>query len=224
MIQPRGTVADVNNPDHVQLEADVAELLGELGYLTDSATYHTVMRKEVQDLLKFCNTPTGLYIRGRADRIAIHKHATLCFIWEAKTRRDSTYEDVLIEALPLAHHVRSGIRCLYVFRHCGRGLEYEGAFWTDNLPPINQIIIPTRWGDEYMDYFRSVFSGVFPTVPIQERQKTRGSDDPYVIILKKDRDQWFVEWKVYLRNFTDAALLRHGNEGTNGRRLDTNAV
>jgi len=81
------------NQAHEKLEQDAKDFLSELGFLTDEATYHTVMNLEVKDRLSRIYTPTSLYLRGRADRIAVHKSLPLVFEWEAKTHESRNLHD-----------------------------------------------------------------------------------------------------------------------------------
>lgn len=190
----------VDDPNHADLEARVAHYLEEYNYLLGSGTYHEAMPSETRRRLSLVNTPTAFYVRGRADRVAVHKHAPLCFLWEAKTN-PGPWPNVAIEALPLAHHLASGVDCLYVYWDVPG--KFEGGFWTKKLPVIDRIIIPERWGEWLVKYFRHVFREAFVGVRIVETDRVNGSCDPFLIINKDASRAGMFDWKDAVKAMTD---------------------
>lgn len=177
--------ARTDDPRHAKLEDDVAEFLDSMGFLHDAATYHAAMRPEVVKRLQGLDTPTSLYLRGRADRVAVHKTLPICFEWECKTKaprwndsRAGNGVDLTVEALPLAHHVmksRLGVRALYVYRDEFQNIEC--GFWNHQLPPIRDLWVTPR-GDGIKNYLFTVwppdcFKYVF--------REVRNSNDPFVV-------------------------------------------
>jgi len=172
-----------DNPEHIQLENDVRKYLSGLGFLTDEATYHSVMNPKVKDRLSHIYTPTSLYIRGRADRIAVHTQYDIVFEWEAKTHTSKKYHDMTLEALPLCHHlakIQLDVECLYVYRDSIVG--YDCGFWVKDIPPIRVIMIPERWGRAKSDWFKDQFTRFWPETKIRTTPAYGGSGDPFVII------------------------------------------
>jgi len=166
------------------LEADVTQYLKSKGYAVDSAPYHNKMDKSVVNILQNIYTPTALYLRGRADRIAVRASPPIAFEWEAKTRMDRKYCDCVLEALPLCTHLLHArnldTRCLYVYRNLFK--SYDVGFWVHQMPPVHVIVIPSRWNELQKQYFKEVFKLALPQVRIEFRGKTKGSGDPFLII------------------------------------------
>lgn len=182
----------VNDPRHKRLECDVSAFLIANDFHVAEATYHSVMPKDVVDRLSRVYTPSALYLRTRADRVAVHKTLPICFEWECKTRDPSTkYSNLAIEAFPLAQHVykaKLGVKTLYVYRDEPSG--YDCGFWADALPTIERIICPKR-GDGIAAYLSQAFPGVGLV-----SQETRGSGDPFAIINSETvamLDDWRME-------------------------------
>lgn len=172
-----------NTIEHSQLETDATEYLTAAGFVVAEAPYHATMAEEDVEALQQTVTPTALYIRSRADRIAIRQSPPLVFEWEAKTHTTNKRHDCTLEALPVAIHLLKAqldIRCLYVYRDPYKG--YEVGFWIHDFPEVRVIMIPDRWGDAWTAWFQGVFSNFFPGVKIVDRIKTRGSGDPFLII------------------------------------------
>lgn len=139
--------------------------------------------KSVTEILSRRWSMTALYLRGRADRIAIHKTKPIEFEWEAKTHHNPRYSDLTIEFLPLVHHiskVKLGVKCLYVFNING----VDGGFWAHDLPQIRQIHFPPRV--EYnltRKFIMPLMKSYFPNASIYE-SVVNGSNDPFVIFDK----------------------------------------
>lgn len=169
---------------HKNLETDVSEYLTSKGYWIGDSTYHRVLPSDIKELLSTRYNPTALYLRGRADRIAIHKTHEAVFEWEAKTHTSKTRHDMTIEALPLCHHIAQaslGVQCLYAYRD---GDLYDCGFWVHEWEQldIRVIIIPGRWGREKADWFKVTFQAFFPKVSVCQTGGTNGSGDPFAVV------------------------------------------
>jgi hypothetical protein len=173
----------VDHKPHNSLETDVNEFLKSNNFITCSATYHDVMPTDAVKILQYRFDMTSLYIRGRADRIAIHKTIPITFEWECKTHINQKYKDLTIELLPLAHHISKvelGVDCLYIFRTD----IAEGGFWANDLPEIRQIWMPPRKEYEKLrDLFKRIIENIYKTKKITE-SVVSGSGDPFLIIDK----------------------------------------
>lgn len=191
---------------HNDLEADVKAYAASLGFKTSEATYHTVMPPDVVKILQYRFTPAALYIRSRADRLAINHLKPIEFEWEAKTHKSATLHDMTIELLPIVFHLaklRVGIDCLYCYRN-----PYNKAnkgFWISEMPSIRVIMFPQR--REWLplkDWIKSLvdqFLGGMKIVPITWNRF--GSGDPFIIIDHKtveNLDSWqeLIQCKVDL--------------------------
>lgn len=170
---------------HTNLESRVKSYLDESGYHVYESTYHSVLPDVLKRLLSRRFSMTALYLRGRADRIAMHKIIPVEFEWEAKTHASQQYNDLTIELLPLVHHISKsalGVRCLYVFDVNGN----EGGFWAHELPTVRQIHLPPR--QEYKNIlwnFENMADKYFRGVPVY-RSGSGGSGDPFVIFDKSE--------------------------------------
>jgi len=139
--------------------------------------------------------PTALYLRTRADRIAVNPLNGQVFEWEAKSRNSSS-RGILVEALPLAFHLvqaRLAVRCLYAFRNVHLGTNY--GFWCRTLPAIEEIVIPGNRPGNVVAWFTGVFEDAFPGVPILLHPGVKGSGDPYAVI---DRVEGLPDWRELL--------------------------
>lgn len=177
---------------HDKLETDVKCWLENNGfYVPPPPTYHESWPKEMANAITKRYSLTALYLRGRADRCAIHKTLPFEFEWEAKTTKK--YPNLAIEALPLCHHLSKaerGVKCIYVCRDCrevprdfpNRGFVASAG----DLPPIADISIPSRWNAATRNEFRRIFEKWFPGVPIHDNDYSNGSGDPWVRILSAD--------------------------------------
>jgi len=168
---------------HQRLEDDVSQFLIEQGFLVDDATYHDNMDERVVRVLQNIYTPTGLYLRGRADRVAVRGIPPMVFEWEAKTHVSRARHDITVEALPLCHHIvkaRLDVKCLYCYRNEHKG--HEVGFWIHDMPEPRIIMIPNRWRPTQQDWFEEKFREIIPGVDIRRIGRTRGANDPFVII------------------------------------------
>ena len=59
--------------------------------------YHDIMPEKMVDLLKTRYDETSLYLRGRTDRISIHKNKALTLIWDGKLHESKKWHDCCIE-------------------------------------------------------------------------------------------------------------------------------
>ncbi len=188
-----------DNKEHSRLELDVSNFLESNGFYVTSATYHDVFDSHIAKRLAEIYTPTGLYVRGRADRLAIHKYKNIVFEWEAKTHTSARLHDMTIEALPLCHHIaksRLGVECIYIYRDSY--IDLERAFAVTNLPAIREVLIPNRWSIDKIEWFESMFN-IFIESRTRRINSSRGSGDPFAIISKKTV-QLLPGWKDLIVN------------------------
>ena len=190
-------MANINDPTHKALEQDAIDLFKEYGFSISEATYHSVMDDSVVKILQDLWTPTALYLRGRADRVAVRKSPPMALQWEAKTHESKKYHDMTLEVLPVCAYLalcRLGIDCLYVYRdpptiknkeivHLG----YEKGFWICNIPDPRVIMIPQRWPTQALNQVwtekcKDRIRSFFPDTPIRITNQNYGSGDPFLII------------------------------------------
>jgi hypothetical protein len=190
---------------HAALEEDVTSYMKSIGFLVDSAPYHDKMNSEIVQALQYIYAPTALYLRGRADRIAVHRNPPLVFQWEAKTHISQRWHDCCLEALPFCHHISSArldVECLYVYRDPFKNRDV--GFWVSSYPDIREIKIPTsRWSDEQLHYFEFQFRQFLPGTRINRLRRTKGSDDPFLIIDEKVIAS-LPHWKTVIDDKLDA--------------------
>lgn len=187
-LQPLFGASNAINPSfepHRRLEREVIAYLGEQGFVVHSSTYHDIMPNDLQNILRLRFTPTALYLRARADRIAIHRHVPVEFEIECKAHESTMWSDMTIEALPLLHHMsksKLGVRCLYCY-HNPNDDSHRG-FWVDSIPAIRQINIPeARTTSHLWEWFTVTLQEGFKVRP-RRTEHRRGSGDPYLIIDK----------------------------------------
>ena len=177
-----------NSVEHKRLEKDIETYLDSLGFDSASATYHDAMPDHVVGRLIEIYTPDSLYIRGRADRIAIHRTKDIVFGWEAKT---GGREDMSIELLPLAHHLNAwqlGARTIYFCRNTVAG--YEKAFWCDTPPRIVRAHIPPRYkmGEKF---YRQIIEDIWGSaMEVSFVSCPGGTDDVFVWVIPHLLDGW----------------------------------
>lgn len=179
-----------NDPEHKELEVSATKWLEQNEFLCTCATYHEVMSENIQYILQQRHSSTALYIRGRADRLAIHKRLPIEFEYECKTHKSAEKDDLLIEMVPVAFHLAKselGVRCLYIYRS---RLGQEYGFWMhkNEMPKIREIHIPHRWNNapNLAANFKHIAKVAFPNVPIQVGVQVRGTGDPYLIINRSE--------------------------------------
>lgn len=174
----------VNYPPHSLLERDVIKYLQSAGFEICTAPYHDTMPSEIVKLLKNRFDLTSLYLRGRADRIAIHKTLPITFEFELKTHSNAKYHDWVIEALPLMHHMSKsqlGVLALYVFRNPYQ--DCECGFWVNQMPLANRAVYTNRYHEKGLTpNFLKFWKQYFPYLDWELGRKSNGSDDPYVVV------------------------------------------
>lgn len=178
--------------DHDDFETIVvAGYLKNRGYLLGEATYHAVLPPAVAETLKQRYSPTSLYLRTRADRIAVHKTDAIEFEWEVKTvnREGDDAQNFALELVPLFMHkakAQHGVRCLYAMRNIRR--LWDVGFWCDSIPKVRTVFIPGRWGAHpaIRTWFCDIAKQAFPNAPVVDLKSTDGSDDPFVVIAESD--------------------------------------
>ena len=177
-------MARVISPDiFTAAEELVAEELKRLGYpIIQEFGYHSFFPQEAREAIASVNTPTALYIRTMADRVAINSSSVLQV--EVKELRGAEYANIAIEALPALIHRNLwwafGIDCLYTFA-LNNGIK---ASWVQDLP-IFKIIIPSRFKNSQEINWPKLFKQFFPDVPHEEKP-TKGSGDPFGLISPHD--------------------------------------
>lgn len=156
--------------------------------LTAEATYHKAMPTDVVRRLQHCYAPGAMYLRHRADRIAIHPTKDVVFEWECKTHMQTNRHDWTMEALPLCHHVAAyrefGIDCLYAYSNPFKDHRRECGFWTSSFDfaSVRCVMIPGVWTQEGVAWFRKQFTRYLPDTPILSSPRNAGSGDPFLII------------------------------------------
>jgi len=182
--------------DHQSLEVRIRTLLRDLGFLTVEETYHTIMPLEIKTALQNMYNPTALYLRGRADGVAIHPTLNIAFEWEAKTHVSTRYHDMTLEALPVCHHIAKsqlGAECIYCYHNPHTG--HEKGFWSYNLPAIRELVIPGRWTDSQRLWFEVTFRKFLPgDITIRHTESNKGSGDPFIIIDESTVNE-LVSWR-----------------------------
>lgn len=172
-----------DNKEHAQLEDDVTNYLEQRGFCVADAPYHNTMRTKVVKTLQYTTTPTSLYIRTRADRIAIRDNPPLVFQWEAKTHQSKEKHDCVIELTPILFHlalVDYDVRCLYVYRDLYKG--YDAGFWMHNFPKVRSIMIPDCWNQYWTKWFKDLCVATLPETEVVSGIVSRGTGDPFLII------------------------------------------
>ena len=193
--------------NHKEFEDSIVSYLESKGFITESATYHDVMSDSMQNILSSRYSLTLLYLRGRADRIAVHKEIiNLEFEWESKTHDSPKWKDLTLEMLPLLHHkikAAIGVKVLYIIKDAD---NCEKGFWIDKLPIIREIHIPNRWtGKPHEKFFNDFAMSYFPNVNIRKGIKSGGSGDPYIIIDYKTV-RTFPDWKTLIEEYRKSVI------------------
>lgn len=174
--------------DHSVLESDVAAYLDGLGFLRAEATYHSTLEENIVRRLQVQRNMTALYVRGRADRLAIHPTLDLCFEWEAKTHpAGNKWPDMTFELLPFLHHAHKcelGVCCLYAYRDPRPERKDVGdrGFWVEHAPAIRDIRFTDRCPAESLPLASSESKRRWPNARHYPNGPSSGTGDPYVII------------------------------------------
>jgi hypothetical protein len=172
----------VDNNAHAWFENRLIERLESMGFAVSSAAYHEILSDKAQSQLSRNYSAGGLYLRLRADRIAIRDD--MAFEFEPKTHENHKYCDMTIEALQLMHHVNKlslGVDCLYAYYNPNEALAV--GFWVSELPPIRGAYIPENT-PYWQDAVTVVREQGFPLLSVDFKTSgpTGGSGDPFLII------------------------------------------
>lgn len=173
----------VSDPIHARIELEVSTYLKQKGYSVHSQTYHDIFPEVIVKALIDRWSAAALYIRARADRLAIHPIIDSQFEFEAKSGGGP---DLCLEVSPLLDHIgkwrNSGIDCLYAFESGAA----SGGFWASSPPSIRVIMQPrcTRYDTKALDRLRQKCAAYFPTVNYRIIEKSNGSGDPFCVIDK----------------------------------------
>lgn len=169
-----------DDPRHQRIQDEVDRFLVDQGFAITSCTYHDAWPKEMVDIIKKRWSPTALYLRGRADRVAIHRSLPVEFEYEIKSGQPSS-RDMLVEALPLLHHIakaRLGVLCLYAYLAPD---DSDRGFWCHSVPPIRDVFLPRGCrGDDLSAMYVKILTDGFGKC--RRLGVTRGSDDPFCVI------------------------------------------
>ena len=185
-----------NDPNHAKLQEDVVKFLTDKGFWITEDTHHTTMPSPLVHRLSEINTPTSLYIRTRADLVAVHHSLNLVIQVEVKTRCGKS-PNVAIEAIPLMFHREMSsvaVDTLYIYRDPIDPWEF--GFWVKEMPTPDALFVPKKWNHRMYQYVTALSRSRFPVVKIVESD-VEGSGDPYYL-WKRDwlKDQ--VDWRVLI--------------------------
>ena len=149
--------------------------------------YHDIMPKETVELLKSRYDSTSLYLRGRTDRISIHKKKALTLIWDGKLHESKKYHDCCIEFYQFrTYFVLSDcceVRFLYIYYTPFGEDKIIKSFEPDNIK-IREVKVPNRYEKRYDSIRSSVKKHLHIDDEIVNQCKNSpyGSNDPYIII------------------------------------------
>jgi len=184
-----------NSIGHRDLEAEVAGVFEAHDFLTAKAPYHDTMAPEIIDRLSQCNSPTARYLRGRSDRVAIHRRRDQVIPWEVKTT-PGLHPRIPVEAIPIMHHVQARIPVLYVCRHLRH--QWDAAFWTHRLPKFDVIFISPKC-DAYESGVVQRFFGApefWKWKPTFEPCQVNGSGDAFALISRESLEAVGLDWRA----------------------------
>jgi len=181
-------VTKIKPDNFIEAEELVTESLKKAGwYIVQSLGYHAYFSQDARAFISKINSPTAIYIRTLADRVAIRPTPASVLQVEIKEHRDPQYDNIAIEGFPmLIHRVLwwlFGIDCLYAFT-LDDGIK---ACWVQDLP-LFKIIIPRRLRAMEASYWLPKFQQFFPYTLI-ERKRTGGSGDPLGLIAPEKVDK-----------------------------------
>lgn len=171
---------------HDQFYEEVRAWFKSIGFETESSTYHDHWGSKAVDAIRAHFDPTSLYVRFRADNVAVHVNPSVGSIqWDTKTNQSSLFGNMALELIPLIlHKIMSdnfAVPCLYCYRDSYRNLE--AGFWTNSIPPLMRIEIPTyRWHSVMVNWFKEMCQAHFPTTRVALSDKTSGSGTPFVLV------------------------------------------
>lgn len=177
------TAFEANLAEHNQFEAGACLEMNVLGFDVLSACYHEVFGALLTERLKAIDSATAWYIRGRADRVAIHRQLPLVFEMEFKSRRGTT-DGLMLPLVQFLHHVAQsalGVRCLYAADVNGKRV----GFWANSAIPACWVAIPRKWGADQATWMYRMTKTYFPKITFQ-RGDYNGSNNPFIVIDKED--------------------------------------
>lgn len=177
----------VNDKHHDSLMNEFKEHLKQKGYTWYEADYGTIADDPCKTTLRYRTTPSAVFLRTRADRIACRHDCE--FEFDAKTKQNN-YADIAVEALPLIHHslVFSyfQLRCLYAFRWVRLEDRPDVGFFVDmDFCRIVDTLWIFTWRDDMTavnDWVRNAQPSFFPNAEIIESDSCRGSSDPMAVV------------------------------------------
>ena len=161
---------------HKRLEQTATDYMQERGYVVTEQTYHKSLPKNVIEMLTRSHEISSLYIRARADRLAVSDPQR--FEFEVKTHSNPRYSDLTLEVLPLMVHMAKidFIDCLYVclVNKC------EFGFWVSDLPPVRCIFVPNISKNSFIAPLVKTFAQKLGIGVLNK--SSAGSGDPFMII------------------------------------------
>lgn len=187
----------VDDVRHATLQEKVNQYLSERDYSITSGAYHDIFDPEIVKLIQKRFTLQALYLRGRADRLAVNNRLPIEFEFELKTHHNNRYSDLCIEVLPFLHHQKKsqlGVDCLYIFEVNG----VEGGFWVSEFPPIHRVNFPQRI--EYRpieSIIKKFINDNLPDAKIYSSLSINGSGDPYLIV-EWEYVKTAQDWKIMI--------------------------
>lgn len=181
---------------HKELEYGINKRLSYSNFYIGCISYHEVLSRDLQEVLRFNNSLTALAIRAQADRFAIHKKkSNITFEYELKTHENFKYDDLTLELIPLFKHigknVSNGVDCLYVYWNPLEENSLPKGFWADlnGLPKV-EICFSTKRYEYLEDWFKNQCAKYFPEAKFKIIEGTEsGSNDPFLIIKKNEVDK-----------------------------------
>jgi hypothetical protein len=160
------------------------------------------MPEPLRSALSRCWDPAALYVRARADRVAIREQQ--CVLFDPKTNSGS-HSRASLEALPIINYLRLGIPCLFVYRDMKD--RFETAFWTTTLPEVDAIFLPPQRTKELQNYYRVQLRQAWPDTDLVEHLPTNGgSNDPYVVIRREAFMACGVDWQQVFASTADGTM------------------
>lgn len=177
---------NVNDHHHDGLMEEFKDHLKKKGYLWYEADYGSIAGDDCKDTLRKRTAPSSVFLRTRADRIAVRHDCE--FEFDAKTKQNA-YDDIAIEALPLIHHSLIfsyfALRCIYAFRWIQRECPDVGFFVDMEFCSLVDTVWIFTWRDDMAqvnEWMRQAQPTFFPNAEVRELRGCRGSGDPMAIV------------------------------------------
>lgn len=187
---------------HDVFQMHVVSALRRCGFAIDDRTYHRYSTDGVQERLRRMANPTALFLRGRSDFAAVHQWLDIAFNVEAKTTRSIAF--VKVEAVHLLTHIvlwnHRRVECLYAIYD--RNTQKHFGFWVHDMPPIREIVVPSRWHWTWQAYYDAIFRQELPqvTVRLYDGAPACGSGTPYAVLDCIHCDHWYYLVEERCRN------------------------